>query len=754
MNTKLVALTALGAVGISIAVAHIDDPKEQDRIPRFEGPAYRSSAPASQRSAANIGVFDSLNIELLSWLPLSEFGSPSTGSDCWGYVAPQTNREYAIMTHSDGTAFIEVTDPGNAQIVANISGPNSLWRDVKVYNNYAYSVSEGGSGIQIFQLANIDFGSVSLVGTVDDVGTSATHNIAIDEESGFLYRTGGGDNGLRIYSLANPSSPTYVGSWPDRYVHDAQIVTYTDGPYAGRQIAFCCGGFNGGFGETGLCILDVTNKSNIEQLACLQYNNPSYSHQGWLSEDRQYFYLNDELDEQDFGTPTTTRIIDVSNLNNPVQVGTFSNGEASIDHNLYTLGNLILEANYRSGLRVFDASNPLEPTEVAFFDTYPADNLAQFNGIWSVYPYLPSGVIIGSDLERGLFVWKIDYTQFTMSLDSSIPELLDPAGGNEVLVDISTEADLDESSLQLIYQTQSTSGSTDLELLSGTTYRATFPSLPCGEAASWYITASLTTGQTRTIPGGAPSSTYDTLIADGISITFNDDAESDPGWNVTGSATDGQWNRGVPVDCARCDPPADADNSGQSWLTDNSSADGCNSDVDGGQAILTSPQLDASNPNAIIEYSRWYSNGSGCTTAPQDDGFLIEVSDDNGSSWTTLESLGSLSGGWVDASFLISDITGISNTEQFRIRFIASDTGDGSVVEAGVDSIRISAIDCDKVPACPGDINGDTLVNVTDLLQVIARWAQADPDTDIDGSGLVDVADLLIVIASWGPCNP
>jgi len=754
VNTKLVAMAALGAVGISFAFAHLDDPKEQDRIPRFEGPAYRPTAPASQRSAANIGVFDSENIELLSWLPLNEFGSPTTGSDCWGYVAPQSNREYAIMTHSDGTAFIEVTNPGNPQIVANIAGPNSLWRDVKVYGNHAYSVSEGGSGIQIFQLANIDFGNVSLVGTIDDFGTSATHNVAIDEESGFLYRIGGGDNGLRIYSLANPSSPTYVGSWTDRYVHDAQIVTYTEGPYAGRQIAFCCGGFNGGFSETGLCILDVTNKSNIQQLACLQYNNPSYSHQGWLTEDRQYFYLNDELDEQDFGTPTTTRIIDVSDLDNPVQVGTFSNGESSIDHNLYTLGNLILEANYRSGLRVFDASNPLEPTEIAFFDTYPADNLAQFNGIWSVYPYLPSGVIIGSDLERGLFVWRIDYTQFTMSLDSSIPELLDPAGGNEVLVDISTEAELDDSTLQLIYETQSASGAIDLELLSGTTYRATFPALPCGESAAWYITASLTTGQTRTIPGGAPSSTYDTLIANGTSVTFNDDAESDPGWNITGSATDGQWNRGVPVDCGRCDPPSDADNSGQSWLTDNSSADGCNSDVDGGQTILTSPQLDASNATAIIEYSRWYSNGSGCTTAPQDDGFLIEVSDDNGSSWTTLESLGALSGGWVDASFLVSDIAGISNTDQFRIRFIATDTGDGSVVEAGVDGIKISSIDCDKIPTCPGDINGDSFVNVTDLLQVIARWSQADPDTDIDGSGIVDVADLLIVIASWGPCDP
>ncbi|MDP3937499.1 MAG: choice-of-anchor B family protein, partial [Deltaproteobacteria bacterium] len=116
----------------------------------------------------------------------------------------------------------------------------------------------------------------------------------------------------------------------------------------------------------------------------------------------------DEVDEGTLGTPTTTRVIDITDLANPFQTAIFSNGNTARDHNLYTKGDLIFESNYRSGLRVFDASDPVAPAEIAYFDTYPTDNIAAYNGLWSVYPYFQSGTIIGSDLERGLFVWRLD----------------------------------------------------------------------------------------------------------------------------------------------------------------------------------------------------------------------------------------------------------------------------------------------------------------------------------------------------------
>lgn len=392
----------------SIGLAHTDDPKVLDKQPPYEGPGYRRGTEGSRGVGPRLD-FPAENMHLRSWITIPEFpGTHNGANDCWGYVSG-SGREYAIIGLSQGTAFVEVTDPGDPIIIGVIAGPTSIWRDIKVYQNYAYAVSEGGQGIQVIDMSAIDSGTVSFLGTVLTGGVFATHNVAINEDSGYLYRCGGSSNGLRIYDLTtNPASPTFVTSWTDRYVHDAQIVSYTEGPYAGREIAFCCGGFNGGWVDTGLIILDVTDKQNIMELSVATYGNAAYSHQGWLSPDRHYFYLDDEIDERDGLNPvTTTRIIDVSDLENPGLAGTFTSGSTSIDHNLYTLGNLIFEANYRSGIRVFDATDPVNPTQIAFFDTYPDNDAANFNGLWSNYPYFPSGTIIGSDLEKGLFVWRL-----------------------------------------------------------------------------------------------------------------------------------------------------------------------------------------------------------------------------------------------------------------------------------------------------------------------------------------------------------
>ena len=118
----------------------------------------------------------------LAQVPLNQIDGANSGSDCWGYVSP-SGREYGIMCTSSGTAFFDVTVPSNPQQVGNISGPGSLWRDVKVYEQFAYIVSEGGSGIQVVSMANIDKGQETLTGVVNDVGTANTHNVFIDEDA-------------------------------------------------------------------------------------------------------------------------------------------------------------------------------------------------------------------------------------------------------------------------------------------------------------------------------------------------------------------------------------------------------------------------------------------------------------------------------------------------------------------------------------------------------------------------------------------
>jgi choice-of-anchor B domain-containing protein len=404
----------LAALGLTLAaVAHPDDPKEKDRQPPYRGPGYRAADGGQPRLG-----FPADGVQLMAWLPLEDFGPEhDNANDCWGYVSP-LGREYAIIGLSHGTAFVDITEPGDPDIIDVIAGPISLWRDIKIYQNYAYSVTEGtGAGIQVFDLSSIDIGTVALVNAINDGGSTKTHNVALDTESGFLYRTGGSGNGLRVYNLEDPASPQYVGSWDLRYVHDAQAVTYTDGEYAGREIVFACSGYNNGWVETGLDIIDATDKGNIHSIGRIIYPNGAYSHQVWLSEDRQYVYLNDELDE-DNGIPTTTHVIDVTDLENPTWRGTFTNDNTAIGHNLYVRGDLIFEANYRSGIRVFDASDdPERPVEIAYFDTYPPDDNTSFNGLWSNYPYFPSGTVIGSDIEKGLFVWRVDALQTEPSPD-------------------------------------------------------------------------------------------------------------------------------------------------------------------------------------------------------------------------------------------------------------------------------------------------------------------------------------------------
>ena len=379
--------------------------KLRDMQPKVKAPIYRFGVDPDQDKKME-EQFDSKATRLLAWLPLDAFeGEHNTGNDCWGYVSP-SGREYAIIGLEKGFGIVEVTNPTSPTIIKTIKGPTSLWHDVKVIGSVAYGVSEGGAGMQVMDLSRIDEGEVTHVQNRMHAGHSTTHNIASNTDTGYLYLCGPNiaNGGLVAVSTEDPLNPTIVGAWPDMYVHDAQVVSYKEGPYAGREIAFCASGFGNGSGDTALRIVDVTDKTNMHTIGFVEWAQSQYSHQCWLSEDRKYLYLNDELDEEAYGKNTTTHVFDVSDLSNPKDVGTFSSGVKAIDHNNYVRGNHIYQANYRSGLRVFRNDDPMNPQQVAFFDTYPDDDRAAFNGAWSCYPYFPSGTVLISDIERGLFI--------------------------------------------------------------------------------------------------------------------------------------------------------------------------------------------------------------------------------------------------------------------------------------------------------------------------------------------------------------
>ncbi|MBK9333830.1 MAG: T9SS type A sorting domain-containing protein [Ignavibacteria bacterium] len=79
-------------------------------------------------------------------------------------------------------------------------------------------------------------------------------------------------------------------------------------------------------------------------------------------------------------------------------------------HNAYIKGDSLYLAHYRAGVIVYDISDPSLPFEVGHYDTYPGVNSTAFQGCWNVYPYLPSGNIIASDISTGLYVLRLGKT--------------------------------------------------------------------------------------------------------------------------------------------------------------------------------------------------------------------------------------------------------------------------------------------------------------------------------------------------------
>jgi len=341
------------------------------------------------------------DVELLSRVSIEDFTAAQGGNDVWGFQTA-LGRKYALIGLISGTGIVDITDPRNPTIVAQVPDSKSTWSDMKYYRGYGYNVNESGGGVQVIDLTKVDQGMVTLLAPAAG-GMQTAHNVALDPIRGFLYPCGTDiAQGFMVFDLADPSNPLPVGVYHDVYVHDLQIQAYDSCPLPARagqpcELAFCFAG------SVDFRIVDVTDKSAITTVSTLTYPELSYCHQGWLSPDGRYVYMNDELDEQ-FGAVSQTRtyVIDVQNVLAPSMAGSYSHPGCWIDHNLMTRGSRVYNAHYAAGLRVLDVTNPTVPNEVAFFDTHPEDNVQDFVGAWGIYAELPRVILI-SDMERGLF---------------------------------------------------------------------------------------------------------------------------------------------------------------------------------------------------------------------------------------------------------------------------------------------------------------------------------------------------------------
>ena len=354
------------------------------------------------------GDFRCDGISLHSRVALDVMGG-NFGNDIWGWSDAQTGQEYALMGMDNGTAFVDVSDPENPVFLGRLptQAEESFWRDVKVYRDHAYIVADnaGAHGMQVFDLTRLRGQSAADTFAADVVYTDFehAHNLAINEETGFAYAVGTDtcEGGLHIIDIGTPGNPRFQACHASAPTHDTQCIVYR-GPDAEHLDREICVSSN----EDHLEVVDVTDKSAPLILSSTTYQLLGFVHQGWLTEDHRFFLLGDEVDELEFAVRTRTHVFDVSDLDAPVYLYPHESDTRATDHNLYVLGNRVFQANYSSGLRVLELGDlaDRELQEIAFFDTFPQSDAVGIEGAWSVYPYLPSGTIIVSDISNGLFV--------------------------------------------------------------------------------------------------------------------------------------------------------------------------------------------------------------------------------------------------------------------------------------------------------------------------------------------------------------
>lgn len=384
------------------------------------------------------------NIDLYAHVDISEL-SGNKLSDIWGWIDPETGREFALLGLINGVDIVDVTEPAEPFLVGFIPEPNapsskstpisahddgdgglkedSAWRDMKVHKNTLYIVSEQSTyGLQYFdltQLRDVENPPVEFTGFGQYTEFGNAHNIFVNEESEYLYVAGSTtgvqcaeQGGLHMIDISSPNQPEFAGCYVDEdaggftengYIHDTQCVLYTgpDEDHQGKEICF-------NSSEKVFVISDVTNKNDPQTISIDSYPLASYIHQGWLSEDQRYFFMNDELDERNHHTNTRTHVWDLQDLDQPDMIGSYQHNTPSIDHNLYIKDDFMYQANYTAGLRILDISDPTPEniSELAYFDTTPQDEEITFRGLWSVYPWLSGDKIIVSDVNQGLFILR------------------------------------------------------------------------------------------------------------------------------------------------------------------------------------------------------------------------------------------------------------------------------------------------------------------------------------------------------------
>lgn len=338
--------------------------------------------------ALSFTTFAQTNMDMLGQLSYSD-----QLSDIWGYVDEEGN-EYALVGTYSGLSVVDVTDPANPNEVFFGEGPNSIWRDIKTWGDYAYVSNESSGGVYIVDLSPLPGGSITM--TSNFTGSvypfSSIHNLYIDE-TGKLYIFGAnnGFGGAIICDLTeDPMNPVELGRFDDFYLHD--------GMARGDTL------WGGGIYVGVLAAIDVSDPANPTVMGTV--DTPSqFCHNAWVSDDGSHVFTTDEVSSGYIGAYNVT---DLDNMIETDRIQT-APGSGVIPHNAHVMNDFIITSYYTEGVVIHDASNPNNIIEVGHYDTSPNYSGSGYNGSWGAYPFLPSGNILASDMEEGLYILSVDY---------------------------------------------------------------------------------------------------------------------------------------------------------------------------------------------------------------------------------------------------------------------------------------------------------------------------------------------------------
>jgi hypothetical protein len=347
-------------------------------------------------------------------------------------------------------------------------------------------------------------------------------------------------------------------------------------------------------------------------------------------------------------------------------------------------------------------------------------------------------------------------------LPAGLPDLLSSAGGDTLSVEIvpSPEDPVVPGSGTFHVDTGSGFQQFPLAADSATSFTATFPALDnCPTNVEYFISFDLQSGTTVTAPDAGASGAFSTLAADQVDLDDLSDFETPVGFSAGApgdNATTGVWVRVNPIGTAAQPENDNTPNGTIAWITGQGSPGGDlgENDIDGGTTSLVSNLIDLSvTESALISYARWYSNNTGAS--PNADVFEVYVSDDDGQNYELVETVGpsgpGTSGGWIETSFNVADFVDLTST--VRVKFVASDLGDGSVVEAGIDDVRVFGVSCSQ-SSCPADLTGDGSLDFFDVSAFLAAYNAQDPAADFTGDGMFDFFDVSAFLSAFNAGCP